>query len=54
LSAIPENHDALHDIHGAFFIRGDQITDFGLVKDLIRPQMEIIAARTSMVNECFY
>lgn len=54
LSAIPNEHDALHDIHGAFFIRADQILDFGLTKDLIRPQMEIIAARTSMVNDCFY
>lgn len=54
LSAIPNDHEALHDIHGAFFITAEQITEFGLVKDLIRPQMEIIAARTSMVNDCFY
>ena len=53
LSAIPDDHHALHDIHSAFFISGDRITEFGLTKDLIRPQMEIVAARTSMVNDCF-
>ncbi len=54
LSAVPDDHAALHEIHGAFFITNEQIPDFGLVKDLIRPQMELVAARTSLVNECFY
>jgi hypothetical protein len=54
LSAIPNEHAALHDIHGVFFITAEEIFDFGLTKDLIRPQMEIIASRTSMVNDCFY
>jgi hypothetical protein len=54
LSAVPDDHAALHEIHGAFFITNEQIPDFGLVRDLIRPQMEMVAARTSLVNECFY
>ena len=54
LSAIPNESRALHDIHGSFFITNEQIIQFDLVKDLIRPQMEIVAARASMLNECFY
>jgi hypothetical protein len=54
LSAIPAEHEALHDIHGVFYIPADQILDFDLVLDLIRPQLELVAARTSMLNECFY
>ncbi len=54
LSAVPDDHAALHEIHGAFFITNEQIPEFGLVKDLLRPQMEMVAARTSLLNECFY
>jgi hypothetical protein len=54
LTGIRAENAALHEIHEAFFISNTQIPEFGLTKDLIRPQMEMVAARTSYLNDCFY
>ena len=60
LSAIQTEHDALHDLHGHLYLAprgGDGFTmgNFSVVRDGVnRSQMEFIAARTSLLNDCFF
>ncbi len=54
LSAIAAEDEALHDVHGAFYLSIKQMADIAIVRDLQRDQLETIAARTSLINECFF
>lgn len=54
LSGVADEVDALFDVHGAFYLSLEEMGDFEIVKDLTRPQMELIAARTSLLNDCFF
>lgn len=54
LSAVPAESDALFDIHGAFYLSLTEMASMDIVKELTRPQMELVAARTSLLNDCFY
>ena len=56
LSALPREAEALHNLHGALYIGGERFFDLDGDPDrpLTRPQMELVAARTSWLNECFY
>lgn len=55
LTAVTAEHDAMFDIHGELYLTIHQMGDLEIVRDgLGRPQMELVAARTSMLNDCFY
>ena len=54
LSAIAAEDEALHDLHDAFYLSIKQMADIAIVRDLQRDQLETIAARTSLINECFF
>ena len=56
LSAVPAENDALFILSDAQYVpmervRGDVVSDRN---SLTRPQIEVVAARTSKLNECFY
>jgi len=53
-SAVGMEHDALHEFHSSFYISLPEMRDLELVKDLHRSQLELVAARTSFINDCFY
>ena len=54
LTAVDAERIAMFEIHGAFYLSLEQMMDMGIVRDLQRDQLELIAARTSMINDCFY
>lgn len=55
LSALPAEHDAMFDFHGVLYASMEQMFDFDLTRNgLSRPQIELVAGRTSHLNECFY
>lgn len=54
LSLVPSENEELERFHGPMYLRFDEMSDPQVVRDLTRPQMELVAARTSAVNECFY
>ena len=54
-SAIPAEHRMMHTLHDVLYIGVRKMVDLGLVRDgLARDQMEIVAARTSLLNDCFF
>lgn len=54
-SAIPAEHRMMHTLHDVLYIGVPKMVDLDLVRDgLARDQMEIIAARTSLLNDCFF
>lgn len=54
-SAIPSEHRMMHTLHDVLYIGVPKMVDLDLVRDgLARDQMEIIAARTSLLNDCFF
>lgn len=54
LSLVPSENTALETLHGALYLTFEEMSDPDPGKDLTRAQMELVAARTSAVNECFY
>lgn len=54
LSAVPAEVDAMFALHGVLYLSLAEMADLEIVKDLSRAQMELIAARTSLLNDCFY
>lgn len=54
LSLVPSENTELETLHGALYLTFEEMSDPTPDKDLTRPQMELVAARTSAVNECFY
>ena len=54
LSAVPSEAAAQEDMHGPLYLTYEQMGDLQFVRGLSRPQMELTAARTSAINECFY
>jgi hypothetical protein len=60
LSAVQAENDALLDLHSHLYLEprgGDGLTmgNFGVVRDGVnRSQMEFVAARTSLLNDCFF
>lgn len=54
-SAIPAEHRFMHTLHRELYISVPKMFDLDLVRDdLARDQMELVAARTSFVNDCFF
>lgn len=60
LSAVPAENDAMDDVHSELYLApraGDGFTmgNIHVVRDgLGRSQMEFVAARTSLLNDCFF
>ncbi len=54
LSLVASENSALETLHGALYLTFEEMSDPNPGKDLTRPQMELVAARTSANNECFY
>ena len=51
----------MHDVHGTLYLApsgeptGNSMGNIGVVRDgLNRSQMEFVAARTSLLNDCFF
>lgn len=54
LSAVPQEDLVMHRLHAVFYLATDQMGDLDAQRGLHRTQMELIAARTSLLNECFF
>ena len=53
-SAVVAENEALHEIHEAMYLGMQEMADVSIVKSLHRSQIELLAARTSNYNDCFY
>jgi len=54
LSLVPAENAALEQLHGHLYLTFGEMSDPAVSKGLSRSQMELVAARTSAHNECFY
>jgi hypothetical protein len=54
LSLVPGENAELEALHGPLYLTFEEMGDAGIDKALSRPQMELVAARTSAHNACFY
>ncbi len=54
LSAVPAETDALFALHAVLYLSLQEMGDPTIEKTLSRAQMELLAARTSLLNDCFY
>lgn len=55
LTAVPPEHDAMFEVSAGLYMSIVDMGDLGHVRDgLDRAQTELVAARTSWLNECFY
>lgn len=54
LSAVPAEMDALEPLHGSMYLAYTEMGDPDIQRGLHRSQMELVASRTSAINECFF
>ena len=54
LSLVPSEMRALHDLQDAHYLSHDEMTQLDRGRALDRRQTELVAARVSALNECFY
>jgi hypothetical protein len=54
LSMVDAESTAQEDLHGPLYLTYEEMAELDFVRGLSRAQMELVAARTSAVNECFY
>lgn len=54
LSLVDAESVAQEDMHGPLYLTYEGMAEFDYVAGLSRAQMELVAARTSTINECFY
>ena len=54
LGLVPAEDAAQEDLHGPLYLTYDGMGDMTFSRGLDRAQMELVAARTSALNECFY
>lgn len=54
LSLVPAEFHAQEEMHGPLYLTYEGMQDLKFERGLTRTQMELVAARTSAVNECFY
>jgi hypothetical protein len=54
LSLVDAESVAQEDMHGPLYLTYEGMAEFDYVAGLSRAQMELVAARTSAINECFY
>ena len=55
LSAVTAERDAMNTVHGPLYLTMEQMMDLDINRNgMSRHQLEMVAARTSMLNDCFY
>lgn len=54
LSLVPATNEMWRVLVGAFYSRGAEFLELTWDRALSRPQVELVAARTTSLNECFY
>jgi hypothetical protein len=54
LTLVPEAYARMEDLHCVLYLSPEQMQQPGSPRALTRPQMEVLASRTSFLNECFY
>jgi hypothetical protein len=54
LSLVDAESTAQEDMHGPLYLTYEAMAELDFVGGLSRAQMELVAARTSAINECFY
>lgn len=54
VSLLPGEQDVLFDLHGALYLSLSEMGRLDIVKDLDRRQLELVASRTSLINDCFF
>ena len=54
LSAVPAEDRAQEQLHGALYLSYPEMGSYGINKGLDRTQMELLAARTSLLNDCYF
>jgi len=54
LSLVDAESTAQEDMHGPLYLSYEGMAELDYVGGLSRAQMELVAARTSAINECFY
>ncbi len=54
LSAVPAEMNALEALHGPAYLTYGEMGNPAIQKGLSRAQMELVAGRTSAINECFF
>ncbi len=54
LSAVAAEVDAMLGLHDVLYLSMPEMGDMKIEKGLTRAQMEFVAARTSVLNDCFY
>ncbi len=54
LSMVPPEAAAQEQLHGPMYLTYQQMADFDFRRGLHRSQIELVAARASAINECFY
>ncbi len=54
LSLVPDANAEVERLHGLLYLRYEEMGQALVARGLSRPQMELVAARTSALNQCFY
>ena len=54
LSAEPAEQQAMKDLSNVFYLSTEAMADLDVDRGLHRTNMELVATRTSLLNECFY
>ncbi len=54
LSLVAAESSALEDLHDTLYLSYPEMADQTIVKGLPRHRLELVAARTSLINDCFY
>lgn len=54
LSAVPAEMVALEMLHGSMYLSYEEMGDPAITRGLTRAQIELVASRTSAINECFF
>lgn len=54
-TSVPPEQEALEELSAGLYIAMDEMGDYSSERDgVTRAQMELVAARTSFLNDCFY
>jgi hypothetical protein len=54
LSLVPAEAQAFEEMGAVMYLPLDELMEFGRDRAISRPQMELLAARVSALNQCFY
>ncbi|WP_249522803.1 hypothetical protein [Modestobacter marinus] len=54
LSSVPAEEEARDQLHSQLYLSTEQMADLAYQDVLSRAQMELLAARVSLLNDCFY